>query len=217
MRRTLFFILWVLSGLLTPSVSAFADQKTNSFVEYFLKTPTIKLDPNLIPQFLAIDPATLPQKLRTKYESKRFELYALKKTAAGQKEGFVRSPNDSDSQCKEISVRKGIRFYTSNFPEETIKGMTLPHLLLALNFAHFTEVPESILPCLRQKTQCSQQDMVCDFTLSVLAIKKGKSETLRYFLFEHDVLGQVVALCQRSGLGKNTNFFSEKPSPICSH
>ena len=217
MRRLIFVTLCVLATLMSSSAFASTDKKTLALVDYFLATPLIKIKASLVPEFLAIDPKTLPQKLRTKYESKRLELYALKKAAAGIKEGFVRNPNTADSHCKEITLRNGVTFYTSNFPEEVIHGMTLSHLLLALNLAHFIEVPESEIPCVQQKTQCSQEDMVCDFTLSVLAVKKGKRERLRYFLFEHDVLGEVVALCRSPGLGRNTNFFSEKPNPICSH
>jgi hypothetical protein len=219
-RRTirLFFALFSLISLsVFASGESKADKQTIQLVKYFLKTPTAKLDPNLVPEFIAIDSLSLPKKLRNKYAAKKMELYSLRKVAAGKKEGLVRTPNDADPECKEISISKGVSLYTNTFSEATLRGMTMPGILWALNNAHFSEIDEIDMPCIAKKTQCSEHDMVCDFTLSILVMKKGKKEKRRYFLYEKDPLTQAVILCTHPNIGGNTNFFNSKPVPLCSH
>lgn len=221
MRNNICWIFALCALLIPAQVLAATDRKTLKLVEYFLKTPTAKLNPDLVPRFLDVDPQMLPRRLRARCESKKLELYALRKVAQGKKEGFVRAPNDADPRCKEIPIDKNVNLYTSTFSEKMFKGMGVSFVLKTLNFAlaekAIFELRPSDIPCLEQKTQCSEQDMVCDFTLTILRTKKGKKATFRYFLFDKDVLEQVVALCRHPDLGGNTNFFGEKRIPICSH
>src|SRR5437879_4474794 len=70
-------------------------------VKYFLKTPVEDLPSNHIDEFLAIDPESLPKKLREKYRGKRLELYTLKRLAASKKKASLRTPEPDCDISKE--------------------------------------------------------------------------------------------------------------------
>ena len=203
---------------LFPLLSQAAASKDQvKLVEYFLKTPTKNLNPDLVPAFLSVGSQNLPKKLREKYTAKAMELYALKKTVEGKKEGLVRTPDDSSPQCREFRVKKGLRMYSSVFSKDLVKGKSLSGIIRMLRLGYFARLSSQYMPCIQQRTQCSQKDMVCDFTLTILSAKKGKSRHNYYFIYNNDPLGVVYSLCERPGIGKNTHFFGEKPSVLCSH
>lgn len=204
--------------LLFPAfLHAQASSDQIKLVKYFLKTPTKNLNPDLVPDFLAVGEKNVPSKLRQGYVSKVMELYALRNVAEGNKQGFVRTPDDSAPSCREFHVKKGIRMYSSVFSKHLMKGHSFPEIVRLMRLGHFSRLSSDYMPCLRQKTKCSQQDMVCNFTLSVVSVKKGKNRRYYYFIYGNDPLAVVYSLCTHPGLGKNTNFFSEKPSVLCSH
>ncbi len=211
------FVLMVSLLLFPVFASARASSKQIKLVEYFLKTPTKNLNPDLVPDFLAVGEKNLPRRLRQGYVSKMMELYALRGVAQGQKEGLVRTTNDSSPSCREFHIRKGIRMYSSVFSEHLMKGRSLPEIFRLLHLARFSRLDSQYLPCVQKKTQCMQQDMVCSFTLTVVSVKKGKGRRYYYFIYGNDPLGVVYSLCERPQIGKNTNFFGEKPSVLCSH
>ncbi len=203
---------------LFPLLSQAAASKDQvKLVEYFLKTPTKNLNPDMVPAFLSVGSQNLPKKLREKYTAKVMELYSLRKTAEGKKEGFIRTPDDSSPQCREFRVKKGLRMYSSVFPKDLIKGKSVPEIMRMLRLGHFARLSGQYMPCLQKKTQCTEQDMVCGFTLNILSAKKGKGRRNYYFIYENDPLGVAYSLCERPGVGKNTHFFGEKPSVLCSH
>ncbi len=210
-------ILTVLFFLFPAFLHAKASPDQIKLVKYFLKTPTKSLNPDLVPAFLAVGEKNLPSKFRQGYISKVMELYALRNVAEGNKQGFVRTPDDSSPSCREFHVKKGIRMYSSVFSKPLMEGHSLPEIFRLLRLGHFSRLSSDFMPCLRKKTQCSQQDMVCNFTLSVVSVKKGKSRRYYYFIYGNDPLAVVYSLCTHPGLGKNTNFFGGKPSVLCSH
>ena len=189
------FVLMVSLLLFPVFAYARASSKQIKLVDYFLKTPTKNLNPDLVPDFLAVGEKNLPRSLRQGYVSKVMELYALRDVARGKKEGLVRTPNDSSPSCREFHIRKGIRMYSSMFSKPLFQGKDIPGIIRLLHMAYFSEISSDYLPCVKKRTQCTQQDMVCDFTLTILSIKKGKRRAYRYFIYQNDPLGAVSSLC----------------------
>ncbi len=196
---------------------AAASKDQIKLVEYFLKTPTKNLNPDMVPDFLSVGEKNLPQRLRRGYVSKVMELYGLRKTAEGEKQGFVRTPDNSSSSCREFHVKKGLRMYSSVFSKDLVKGKSISEIVRMLRLGHFSRLSSQYLPCLQKRTQCTEQDMVCAFTLSVLSVKKGKGRRNYYFIYDKDPLGVIYSLCERPNVGGNTNFFGERPGVLCSH
>ena len=66
------------------------------------------------------------------------------------------------------------------------------------------------------KTQCTERDLMCEFTLQVVTGKAKKTGHARRFLFLHpkDPMFALVAQYREQGRVKQTNFFGIG-SPVC--
>ena len=167
-------------------------------VEYFVKTPVQELPPANVEEFLAIDPATLPVKLRAPFAARRLELLTLKQLNAGKKRGTIRTPE------KDCAI-----------PDEA-KSDKAP----ALKMAGFEEIQPDEEQHVLTTTQCTERDLMCEFSLQIVLQRDPKTNTVkgrRYFLYPTDPLMALVA-SYRSGkmAGGNTNFFGGA-HVLCSH
>jgi hypothetical protein len=202
MKRALLLVLCLAlaasDGVLAALVAEVkASSSTLNLVHFFLKTPTSQLPPISVEDFLRVDPETLPQKLRMPYKSKRLELKTLLHISEGKKRGFVRIPE------RECSPPPGSK-------EVDIK------VLLAGGF--WSEINENEEEYIMKKTNCTERDMMCEFTLQITLEKdsRTKKEKRRYFLYERDPLMVFVGEYRAGARGSNTPFFG-RGGPICSH
>lgn len=171
-------------------------QDKEKLVQAFLNTQTTELPPDLIPEFLAIDPQELPQKLRQPFAAKRLELYTLKQLVEGKKKGGVRMPEADCSMDKEAkSDSAGI-----------------------LKFAGYEEITDDEERWVMDKTKCTERDLQCEFTLQVVTakVKNKKTSYVRKFLFLHpkDPIFAMIAQYREVGRAKQTNFFG-LGGPVC--
>jgi hypothetical protein len=186
-----------------PALAASSD--TVRMVELFLKAPTADLPPDAVPSFMAVDPASLPKRLRGSYLAKRAELDALKRLAQGGKKGyFRRMGSDKKAVCD-----KEQRDPTGN----------LPGYLARLGFITITE---DDLLCLMQKTKCNECELQEEFSLTSIIVPsrdkgKGKPKDERKLLLHPlDPLNAIVGVC-REGKQKvgGTDFFGISVSAAC--
>ncbi|MBI3551091.1 MAG: hypothetical protein HY077_01120 [Elusimicrobia bacterium] len=192
MSKTLILALALLPG---PAGAAEAAKDTIQMVEYFLKTPIADLPAGSVEQFLAVDPESLPKKLRERYKGRRLELYTLKRVAQGKKKGTLRTPEPDcdapkDAKSGEIGVLKA---------------------------AGYEELFETDLVCIERESKCTPHDLMCEFTLQIFVEKKGKKKISRFFMYKSDVMMGIVAVCRDEvRVGKQTNFFGVM-KPLCQH
>lgn len=180
---------------------ATASSATVKLVEYFLKTPTGDLPPEQVPDFIAVDGASLPPKLQTPFESKRFELLALKKNSDAKYKPPLRmlgKDPPGDDQCGPP------------------RDMSTAKVLLQVGFS---EVTEDELEYLMHETKCTECELRTEFTLTIVTTpprKKGGKKQLHYFFHGNDPIMTLLA-SYRSGetKSKNTNFFGISMGPKC--
>lgn len=175
-----------------------ADPKTVKFVESFVKAAIEDIPPERVEDFMKVDPETLPAKLRDRYNARKFELNALKQLAESKKKGTLRWP---EKDCEIPSEAKSDQ-----------AGM--------LKMAGFEEIKEEEENHLLQKTQCTERDLMCEFSLQITLVRDPKTQKIkgrRYFLYTTDPLFALVAAYRSSkNVGGNTNFFG-RANITCSH
>ena len=162
------------------------DEDALAMVKAFLKMPTAQLPAAHIPKFLAVDPAALPEKLRQPFWAKRLELYTLKQLADGKKKGGVRMPEEDCS-----------------IPKDTRSTSAGP-----LRRAGYEEISGLEEDYVMEQTECTEHDLMCEFTLQILAPSRGMKEGhgRRLFLHQNDPLFAMVALYRQHGRA-STRFF----------
>ncbi|MBI5244553.1 MAG: hypothetical protein HY922_12875 [Elusimicrobia bacterium] len=156
-----------------------ADTETLKLVELFVNAPTSELPPEKVPDFLAVDPKTLPAKLRMSWMQKRQELLALKKIADGQKKPPIRRidvPPPSERDCLPL------------------EGEMADAILRS---AGFNDVEEHEVMFLMEQTKCTECELMVEFTLEkALKHVKGKKGQVTtrtyYFLHPKDPLWTLV-------------------------
>lgn len=172
-------------AVLPARVAGFDAETDRKIVDYVLKTPTPELDAKLANRFLDLDAAAMPKKKRESVRAKQLELNVLLKIAQGKKKG-------------------GIRWPASN---ECARKVYAPADISALLMAGFVEVEEDAVDYIERKTNCTEADLACEFTLSIVVEPRKKGPPLkRYFLHERDPLEALVGE-HRGGVGGQTRFF----------
>jgi hypothetical protein len=184
-------------ALLIPSAAAAAakppkpSQETVRFVETFAAAETSALPPEEVPRFLAVDPESLPEKLRERFLAKRSELLALKRIAEGKKKPPLRRLGvDKPAECR---YEKG--------------GEAFCQYLLGFGFEEITEDEEKVL---MNRTKCDECELMEESSLTIVVIpprKKGERPSRRLFMNLNDPFMSVIA-AYRKGTGGQTNFFS---------
>ena len=185
--------------LLLLAAPAFADdagpdEETRiKTVRYMLKTPLDEASPTVVAAFLKLDPETLPANLRQKARAKQMEVEAIVKIHKGKKKGPFRFP---DSKC----VPK--RY-------EGQRGVDVMKMIMGN-----TEVEPDEVDYIRLKTNCSEDQLICEFSLNVVVINRpGKPPLQRYFLMDSDPIMAIVAEKRGGGGSAGNNYFGAlKPS-----
>jgi hypothetical protein len=188
----------LLAGAAEPSSTpAGLDADTLAMVKTFLRTPTDQLPVEFIPRFLAVDPAALSVGLRQGFMAKRVELYTLKQISEGKKKGTVRMP------AEDCSIPKGA------------KGPTVG----ILKMAGYVEITEDEERWLMDKTHCTERDLMCEFTLQVIAAKAAKRNQAQRFLLinSHDPIFAMIAQYRGQGHYRQTAFFGVGTPTCASH
>lgn len=164
-----------------------ADETQVKLAEVVIKTPTAELDPTLASAFLKQDAATLPKRLRAKARGKQIELRSLIAISEGKRKGAIRVIG------------------TETCEEEKFTAADIGMLLQV----GFVEAQEHGVDGASKQTNCSEQDMKCQFTLKVIIMPPGAKPRRRYFFQEKDPMLAIVQLHEKaaSGVGGQTNFF----------
>ncbi len=176
----------ILSVLLAAAPSARAaekppaDETTVDLVRYFLQVPTDEANPKLVEPFLAVDPETLPKKLRGKALAKQIEIRDLIKLHATKKQGVLIQPDEGCSEKDFVFPLNQAAFYLS---------------------MGYEEVNEDELEYVKNKTKCTEVDLGCRFTLK-LFYTKGKDRRLMFVPQD-----PIMAIVAESHKGGSTKFF----------
>ncbi|MFA6030025.1 MAG: hypothetical protein WC969_09240 [Elusimicrobiota bacterium] len=187
-----------------PSSSCLAVEKASAdtvkMVEYFLKAQTADLPAEKVPDFLAVDPASLPAKLQPGWAAKRQELLALKKVAEGTRKPPIRRMNAPPAQC------------------EAMRGD--PRMLKALKeVSGFGEITDDELAFVMEKTKCSDCELQEEFTLIVFLLDKGPKKKPERILLMHqnDICMAIIARYRAGKKGnlQGSEFFSIGMAPAC--
>ena len=170
------------------------DEKTRlKLVEYILKTRTDSVDPSLVAPFMRIDTATLPKKMRNKALAKQIEIESFVKIRKGEKQGPFRYPSQA---C--VPKRYG--------PEGVAIMAMIPGNM---------EIETNEEDYLEKRSQCSENQLICEFTLNVVVIPRpGKPALKRYYLYGNDPLMAWVAEYRGRGAIMPTNYF-QTLKPTC--
>lgn len=163
-----------------------ADRKTVKAVKIVIDMPVERLAPEAVEGFMAIDPLSLPRRLRGKFKAKILEFNVLKHLAKKKKKGYIRRPT---LECE---------------PGEGSKSTDIR----ALKMAGFLEIKEEEEAYIMKRTECTELDLMCEFSLQIglEKLKNGKIRR-RLFLHERDPL-HIIIDEYRSGRGaRQTKFF----------
>lgn len=170
-----------------PAVAAAPDEATTQqIVDYALRTPTSDMDPKLANAFLDLDVEKLPKKKKEKARAKQLELQTLLKISKGKKKGGIRWPT----------------------PEGCKPKVYGPGDAGALSIAGFAEIKDDEEAFLLERTKCTEPELCCEFSLTLLAMPQKKGPPLmRYFLHENDPINALLAEYRNRNTGGQTKFF----------
>lgn len=192
-------LLGVLSGApaAAPVKTEKADPDIIRLVKLFIETPTSDLPIEAIDQFLSVDSSTLPRELRKPFSAKKLELMTLKHMADTQKGGNTRSYN---GDCAPPPGTK-------------------ENELAILRFGGFwSEISEEEEGYLMKRTSCTEQELLCEFSLQIAlapAKKKNGKRRRHYFLHPKDPLMAYVGEYRAGSEAMPTNFFGSGGSITC--
>jgi hypothetical protein len=158
-----------------------ADATTVQLADYFIKTSVADANPKLVTPFLAVDPATLPKRQRVKAAAKQVEIKTLFKLHDTKKKGNWLQATEGCSLKDIVKPLKDIPLYT---------------------LAGYGDIKEDEEQYIMHKTQCTEIDMGCQFSL-IIFFDKGKPR--RLMLQEHDPLNALAAESHKPA--GQTNFF----------
>lgn len=164
-----------------------ADETQVKLAEVVIRSPTAELDPTLAGAFIKLDTQTLPKRLRAKARGKQIELRSLIAISEGKRKGAIRVIG------------------TETCEEEKFTAADIGMLLQV----GFVEAQEHGVDGASKQTNCSEQDMKCQFTLKVIVMPPGAKPRRRYFFQEKDPMLAIVQLHEKAagGAGGQTNFF----------
>jgi len=169
----------ILTAGFAAAESVTADTETIRLVELFVNAQTSDLPPEKVPDFLAVDPKTLPAKLRTSWLVKREELLALKKISDGTKKPPIRRIDVPPPAARDCLPLEGAAADA------------------VLRSAGYSDVEEDEVQFIMEQTKCTECELMVEFTLEkALKRTKGKKggATARtyYFLHPKDPLWTLV-------------------------
>lgn len=192
-------LLWLSLALpLAVFAADKADKETVELVELFLKADTGDLPPDHIPRFLAVEPASLPPKLRERAQAKQSELRALMRVSKSKKKGYLKRLGvEEPAQCR---IEQGSPTYVQ--------------ALLAFGFDEIYEDEEKFL---MERTRCEECELQEESSLTFVLIpakKKGERPTKRMFMSMNDPFHILIAT-YRKKTGGQTDFFGVGSQGAC--
>lgn len=164
-----------------------ADADTVKLADIAIKSSTAELDPVLAGAFLKVDTATLPARQRAAARGKQMELRALIKVAEGKKKGGIRQIQPDE--CTPPKLTK-----------DDLKWLLNPML-------GFVEAQEWAIGEAGTQTECTEQDMQCQFSLHIVDLPKGSKPPRRFFFQERDPMLVIVQMKEKNMSAKQTQFF----------
>ncbi|MFC1679405.1 hypothetical protein ACFL2T_04270 [Elusimicrobiota bacterium] len=189
------------SGGKESSGRAAASKDTVAMVEFFIKADTASLPPEIVPEFMEVDPKTLPRRLQDKCRAKQAEFSALQRVAAGKmKPPLRRLGVKEEAKC---DMREESAYYV-----KTLKSM---------GFAEITSDEEGYL---MEKTKCTECELQEEFSLMIVLVpsKKKKELPTRHLLLQGtDPLWALVGRYRQGKTGNTTGtaFFGIGMHPAC--
>lgn len=187
-------LILCLAGSAAAAEPSGPDEATRiKIVEYMLKTPMNEADPALVSGFMKLDAAALPKKLRDKALAKQLEIDAVVRIHNGKKKGPFRFPSPACTP-KRYRGPDGVR----------IMGLIMSN----------TEIEWEEEDYIEKKSDCTEDQLICEFSLNVVLIeRKGKPPLKRFYLMENDPLMAFVAEKRGGGASAGNRYFQElKPS-----
>lgn len=182
----LFLSLWL--ALPAAAADKKADAETVKLVSQVVKVDIPDIPPEAVEAFLAVDPETLPKKLRKPFEVRKIELYTARQLALAKKKSNWRSINKEECSLPKEAQAKAVGF---------------------LMFAGYGKVTDEEIAYVEKRSGCTQRDMMCEFTLQIILEKqKDRKEPKKiYLLHTKDALMAYVSELRAGMSGGNTNFF----------
>lgn len=190
-------LLGVLPAMAAPAKAKKADPDTLRLVKLFIEVPTGELPVEAIEQFLTVDSDTLPIKLKKPFQAKKLELMTLKHMADTQKGGNARTYS---GDCA---------------PPPGSKEADLSILRFGGFWSEITEEEEQFL---LKRTDCTEQELLCEFSLQIALgkpPKKGGKRKRHYFLHPKDPLMAYVGEYRAGVELQPTRFFGSGGSITC--
>lgn len=186
-------LILCLAGFAAAADSSGPDEPTRvKIVEYMLKMPINEADPTLVAGFMKLDPDILPKKFRDKARAKQIEIDAIVKIHNGKKKGPFRFP----AACTPKRYGpEGVR----------IMAMIMDNEEIAWEEEEYLEL----------KGNCTEDQLICEFSLNVVVIpRKGRPPLKRFFLMANDPLMAWVAEKRGGGASAGNSYFQEL-KPTC--
>ncbi|MFA5140139.1 MAG: hypothetical protein WC728_12985 [Elusimicrobiota bacterium] len=178
-----------------------ASTGTVKLVERFVKTEIGDLPPEQIPEFVSIDPKTLPSKLRPQFQARRAELMSLKRLSDQRmRPAFRRLGKEGEKvQCE---VEEGSQQYVDS--------------LRSMGFEQISKSEEDFL---MEKTKCSECELQEESSMIIVLVpgkKKDEPPTRYLFMSSSDPLFALVAVYRQGKESTTgTNFFGIGMTPFC--
>jgi len=141
---------------------------------------------------MKLDPETLPKKIRDKTRAKQMEIDAVVKIHDGKKKGPFRFPSPTCTPKR--YGPEGVR----------IMAMIMGNEEIAWEEEEYLEL----------KGNCTEDQLICEFSLNVVVIpRKGQPPLKRFYLMVQDPLMAWVAEKRGGGASVGNRYFQElKPS-----
>ena len=202
MKRLHYCLFALLACLCAPGLARAKakkhESKATALVELFLKTPVDQLPADEVDEFMAVDAQKLPERLRGPCEAKKAQLRALRKVYELENGGGPRSGAPAPKGC--------------SAPLEG--GEALVQYLGKAGFALITRQEKDWLAA---NTHCTQKQMMCEFSLTVVQRKakdKRKPKTW-YLLHAKDPLYMLVGMKRQGQVRQGSGSFGESSFPTC--
>lgn len=173
------------------ALPAFAGKDDVEITKAVLARDTKDLPNPLINAFMGVDLDALPAKYQKKARAKRVELETLRMLADGKKRGSLRWPPPDCSIPKEGKSNEA----------------------QVLLMAGYLEYERDEVECVSKRTGCSEQQLMCEFSLNIVVEKKPVKRA-RFFIYQTDPLSAIAASCKK-GTGGQNNFFMSAAPPTC--
>jgi hypothetical protein len=189
--------------LLLLSLPAFAASEASlddQIIATVIKGDIADLDPRVVRRFLELDLEKLPEKKRRSARAKRLAIETALRLSDGKKKGGIRTV-PPEKVPKEKGDDRSDSVYCGQKRQAESDGPMLA-------MAGFNEIDPSVMDCVEQKTNCSEADLMCEFTLHVTLGPPTRDglRRKRYYVHANDPIQGKVAECMGKG-GGQTPFF----------